>query len=138
MHRSVHPTSQSICQLEALSTPLLDNPNPIGMYGGLESMRGGGGHYAPPPPISAMNAPIDAKIDTYVEHVIKNKNWENNSTISFNYQSISKYAHFWPFWEKNDIHLKKKLLNFFRFFFQNTFSWCNSSYSSLSMWQRYQ
>ena len=92
MHRSVHPTSQSISQLEAPSTPLLDNPNPIGMYGGLESMRGGGA-FCPPPQISAMNAPIDAKIDTDVEHVIKNKN-ENNSTISFNYQSISKYAHF--------------------------------------------
>ena len=48
------------------------NPNPIGIYGGLESI--GGGQYGPPPQISAMNAPIDAKIGTDVEHVIKNKN----------------------------------------------------------------
>ena len=49
------------------------NPNPIGIYGGLEFI-GGGGPLWPPPQISAMNAPIDAKIGTDVEHVIKNEN----------------------------------------------------------------
>ena len=41
----------------------------------------GGGHYAPPPQISAMNAPIDAKIGTDVEHVIKNKNLKKKKLI---------------------------------------------------------
>ena len=62
---------------------ILFNPNPIGIYGGLESI--GGGPIWPPPQISAMNAPIDAKIGTDVEPVIKNKNLKKklNSTIIF-------------------------------------------------------
>ena len=41
----------------------------------------GGGYYAPPPQISAMNAPIDTKIGTDVEHVIKNKNLKKKKLI---------------------------------------------------------
>ena len=36
----------------------------------------GGGPLWPPPLISAMNAPIDAKIGTDVEPAIKNKNFK--------------------------------------------------------------
>ena len=40
------------------------NPNPIGLFWGLESIGGGGGG---PPQISATNGPIDLKIGTVVK-----------------------------------------------------------------------
>ena len=47
------------------------NPNPIGLFWGLESIGGGGGgHFgSPPPQISATNGPIDLKIGTVVKQV---------------------------------------------------------------------
>ena len=47
------------------------NPNPIGLFWGLESIGGGGAVLAPPPPpqISAANGPIDLKIGTVVKQV---------------------------------------------------------------------
>ena len=44
------------------------NPNPIGLFWGLESIGGGGGILAPPQ-ISATNGPIDLKIGTVVKQV---------------------------------------------------------------------
>ena len=47
------------------------NPNPIGLFWGLESIGGGGGGglFWPPPQISATNGPIDLKIGTVVKQV---------------------------------------------------------------------
>ena len=46
------------------------NPNPIGLFWGLESIGGGGGAVlAPPPQSSATNGPIDLKIGTVVKQV---------------------------------------------------------------------
>ena len=51
------------------------NPNPIGLFEGLESIGGGGGHFGPPPPqISATQEPIDLKLGTDIKQVEKNKN----------------------------------------------------------------
>ena len=44
------------------------NPNPIGLFWGLESIGGGGGILAPPQ-ISATNGPIDLKIGIVVKQV---------------------------------------------------------------------
>ena len=49
--------------------PSTFNPNPIGLFWGLESIGGGGGLFWPPPPISATNGPIDSKIGTVVKQV---------------------------------------------------------------------
>ena len=46
------------------------NPNPIGLFWGLESIGGGGGGGCPPPQISATNGPIDLKIGTIVKQVL--------------------------------------------------------------------
>ena len=55
---------------------MLFNPNPIGLFWGLESI--GGGDFRPPPQISATNGPIDLKIGSrktsQVEYK-KIKNW---------------------------------------------------------------
>ena len=51
----------------------------------LSPRGGGGGAIMAPPQILAVNAPIDYKIGTNVEHVIKNKNRKKKkkSTITF-------------------------------------------------------
>ena len=49
------------------------NPNPIGLFEGLESM-GGGPLWPPPPQISATQEPIDLKLGTDIKQVEKNKN----------------------------------------------------------------
>ena len=48
------------------------NPNPIGLFEGLESM--GGPLWPPPPQISATQEPIDLKLGTDIKQVEKNKN----------------------------------------------------------------
>ena len=48
------------------------NPNPIGLFEGLESI--GGGPLWPPPQISATQEPIDLKLGTDIKQVEKNKN----------------------------------------------------------------
>ena len=48
------------------------NPNPIGLFEGLESI--GGGPIWPPPQISATQEPIDLKLGTDIKQVEKNKN----------------------------------------------------------------
>ena len=55
----------------ALYPPCI-NPNPIGLFWGLESIGGGGGGggcFGPPPQISATNGPIDSKISAVVKQV---------------------------------------------------------------------